>query len=84
MRDIFLMIFAFSITMSIGALTAPAYPTPAPPWLVDNFDRLAPTLCGDYWVWDHGPPWQSESNRSSEECGVILIPNLKLPVDFFR
>ena len=84
MRDLFISWLAFSITMSMGALMTPPRPIPAAPWLIDNFDRLVPVFCGDRWLWDHGPPWQPESNRSVEECGVVLIPNLRLPADFFR
>jgi hypothetical protein len=83
MRDLFISWLAFSITMSMGALMAPSRPIP-PPWLIDNFDRLVPIFCGDQWVWDSVPPGQPESSHTEEECGVILIPNLKLPVDFFR
>ena len=63
---------------------APSRPIPAAPWLVDNFDRLVPIFCGDRWLWDSVSPDLPESSQSDEECGVVLIPNLKLPADFFR
>lgn len=84
MRDTVLMALGFSITMSLGALVAPSRQILADPWLIDNFDRLVPIFCGDQWLWDSVPAEQSESNHLEEECGVVLIPNLKLPVDFFR
>ena len=84
MRDLLLFWFAFSITMSMGALMAPSRPIPAAPWLIDNFNRLVPIFCGDQVVWDSVPSGQPESSHSEEECGVVFIPNLKLPVDFFR
>ena len=84
MRDLFISWLAFSITMSMGALTAPSRPISVDPWLIDNFDRLVPIFCGDQWLWDSVPQEQPESSHSEEECGVVLIPNLKLPVDFFR
>ena len=81
MREIFLSWTAFSITMGIAAWTAPPYPSPAEPWLTDNFDRLITfKMCGDYWAWESVPPGMPESSRTEEECGVILIPNLKLPI----
>ena len=72
------------MTMSMGALMAPSQPIPAAPWLIDNFDRLVPIFCGDQWVWDTVPPVQPEVSHTEEECGVVLIPNLRLPADFFR
>ena len=81
MRDVFLSTFAFSLTMSVVALLAPPKPIPAEPWLTDNFDRLVTfKMCGDYWAWESVPPGISESSRTEEDCGVILIPNLKLPI----
>ena len=84
MRDTLLLALGFSITMSMGALVAPSRQILADPWLIDNFDRLVPIFCGDRWLWDSVPAEQPESSHSEEECGVVLIPNLKLPVDFFR
>lgn len=81
MRDILLLTLAFSTTMFVGIKTAPPKLIPAEPWLTDNFDRLVTfKMCGDYWAWESVPSGIPESSRTEEECGVILIPNLKLPI----
>ena len=79
-----MLALGFSITMSMGAMTAPSQPIAAAPWLIDNFDRLVPIFCGDRWIWDSAPRRHPESSHTEEECEVVLIPNLKLPADFFR
>jgi len=82
MRDVFVSALAFSLTISVAALLASAKPIPAEPWFTDNFDRLVTfKMCGDYWAWESVPPGIPESSRTEEQCGVIPIPNLKLPIN---
>lgn len=83
MRYLLFSWIAFSITMAVSYFTAPHKFTKTQPWLTDNFDRLVTfKMCGDYWAWESVPPGMPESSRTEEECGVILIPNLKLPFKF--
>jgi hypothetical protein len=80
MRDVCLFALAFSITMSVSSFTAPDF-IKAGPWLSDNFDRLDFKMCGDYWSWEPIPNEIAKYSGYKEECGVIPIPNLKLPTE---
>ena len=80
MSDVFVSTLAFSLTMSVAAVLAPAKPIPAEPWLTDNFDRLDFKVCRECRKSESVTPAKEVSNQSEEENGFILIPNLKVPL----
>lgn len=79
MKDVFLCLVAFAVTLSIGAKLSQLDQSQPAPWLLENFEKLDLSMCRNYHGLDAINPGSDKSDRYAGECGFMQIPNLRAP-----